>query len=65
MNATSYLAISCLKLLNEEDGLSYPRVQGFLLTHTYVDDIIAGTDSVKEVKIRGLFVINSRMAYTK
>lgn len=49
VNAAPYLAIRCLRQLDEEDGPSYPRAQGLLVTNTYVDDIVAGADSVEEV----------------
>lgn len=49
VNAAPYLAIRCLRQLDEVDGPLYPRAQGILITQTYVDDIIAGADSIEEV----------------
>lgn len=49
VNTDPYLAIRCLRQLDEVDGPLYSRAQGILVTSTYVDDIVAGADSVGKV----------------
>lgn len=49
MNAAPYLAIRCLHQLDLENGPEFPLATNLLRTSTYVDDIIAGADSVENV----------------
>lgn len=52
VNAASYLTNWSLKQLDQEHGQQYPRIRGFLLTHTYVDDIVLEANSVEIVQER-------------
>jgi len=49
MNAAPYLAIRCLHQLDLENGPEFPLATNLLSTNTYIDDIIAGADSVEEI----------------
>uniref|UniRef100_A0A2S2P1X6 Integrase catalytic domain-containing protein n=1 Tax=Schizaphis graminum TaxID=13262 RepID=A0A2S2P1X6_SCHGA len=49
VNAAPFLAIRCLHQLNQDDGSLFPLANNILTTSTYVDDIIAGADTVEEI----------------
>ncbi|XP_050056095.1 uncharacterized protein LOC126549771 [Aphis gossypii] len=49
MSSAPFLAMRCLHQLNEEDGPSYPLAFNILTTSTYVDDIVAGANTVEDV----------------
>ncbi|KAL4121517.1 hypothetical protein QTP88_014012 [Uroleucon formosanum] len=49
MNAAPYFAIRCLHQLDLENGPEFPLATNLLRTSTYVDDIIAGADSVEDI----------------
>lgn len=46
VNSAPFLAIRCLHQLDDEDGPKYAKVHGLLRSNTYVDDIVAGANSV-------------------
>ncbi|CAH1725392.1 unnamed protein product [Aphis gossypii] len=46
VNSAPYLALRCLRQLDFEDGAKFPQAKGLLINNTYVDDIIAGADTV-------------------
>lgn len=48
MSSALFLAV-CLHQLNEEDDLSFPLAHNLLTTSTYVNDIIAGFNSMKDI----------------
>lgn len=45
------MAIRCLHQLDDSDGSLYPKAHGLLHTNTYVDDIVAGADTVSEALV--------------
>lgn len=47
-SAAPYLATRCLKMLAEESGHHYPLAKPVLLNNFYVDDVLAGADSIQE-----------------
>jgi len=49
VSAAPFLAIRCLHQLNQDDGSLFPLANNILTTSTYVDDIIAGADTVEEI----------------
>lgn len=49
VNAAPFLEMRCLRQLDMNNGPEYPLVQHMLSTNTYVDDIIAGADSVNHL----------------
>ena len=46
----SYLAVCCLRQLDEEDKESYPLASHTLLNDTYVDDIISGASTIENAR---------------
>lgn len=49
MSSVPFLVIRCLHQLNEDDGPSFPLTHNILTTSTYVDDIIVGANSIKDI----------------
>lgn len=49
VNAVLYLAIRCLHQLDSDCGTELPLAKNLLVTSTYVDDIMAGADTEKDV----------------
>jgi hypothetical protein len=49
VNAAPFLALRCLRQLDFDDGARFPRAKGLLIYNTYVDDILAGADSTKDL----------------
>lgn len=49
VNSAPYLALRCLRQLDFEDGAKFPQAKGLLTNNTYVDDIIAGADTVDDL----------------
>ncbi|XP_060860374.1 uncharacterized protein LOC132937587 [Metopolophium dirhodum] len=49
VNSAPYLALRCLRQLDLEDGAGFPQAKGLLISNTYVDDIVAGANSVEEL----------------
>lgn len=49
VNAAPFLALRCLHQLDYDDGAKFPQAKGLLTLNTYVDDIIAGADSVDDL----------------
>lgn len=47
VNSAPYLALRCLRQVDLEDGAEFP--QGLLTNNTYVDDIVAGANSVGDL----------------
>jgi len=49
VNSAPYLALRCLRQLDLEDGADFPQAKGLLTYNTYVDDIVAGANSVEDL----------------
>lgn len=49
INAAPYLALRCLRQLDEDNGPYHPLAKGLLISNTYVDDILAGADTVEDI----------------
>lgn len=49
VSSAPFLAIRCLHLLDAQESYRFPTAQGVLTGTTYVDDIIAGADSIEEL----------------
>lgn len=49
VNSSPYLAIRTLHQLADDEGDAYPEAARVLRSHTYVDDIISGADTLEEV----------------
>ncbi|KAF0704944.1 Uncharacterized protein FWK35_00037405, partial [Aphis craccivora] len=49
VNAAPYLAIRCLHQLDSDCGTEFPLAKNLLVTSTYVDDIVAGADTERDV----------------
>ncbi|XP_022176586.1 uncharacterized protein LOC111037991 [Myzus persicae] len=49
VNSAPYLALQCLSQLDLEDGADFPQAKGLLTFNTYVDDIVAGANSVEDL----------------
>ncbi|XP_050440079.1 uncharacterized protein LOC126845475 [Adelges cooleyi] len=51
VTSAPYLAIKCLNELDAQNGSDFPAAKGVLTKSTYVDDIVAGADTVEELLI--------------
>lgn len=49
VNSAPYLALRCLRQLDLEDGANFPQAKGLLTYNTYVDDIVAGANTVEDL----------------
>jgi len=49
VNLAPYLAIRCLHELDIKDSSKYPYSKGILTDTTYVDDLVAGTDTEEDL----------------
>lgn len=51
VTSPSYLAIRCLHELDAQNGSQFPTAKNILTQSTYVDDIVAGANTVQELSV--------------
>lgn len=61
VSSAPFLAIRCLRQLDQDDGPDFPLAKNILVSATYVDDIFVGADSIAAIlnvqsQINGLLV---------
>lgn len=49
VSSAPFLAIRCLRQLDQEDGPDFPLAKNILVDDIYVDDIFAGADTVDDI----------------